>query len=253
MTTPPTVAELWRYPVKSLQGEEVEHLTVGSQNVAGDRRYALRNAVDGTVLSAKRVPALFAGSARWVDDEVVLGIPGHGDIAATDERVHEAVSAWLDRPVRVTPVPEGELDLGRDSIWPEVGAFVDLSAVHLLTTASLETMAGLEPAGDWDVRRFRPTALVAGAAAGYPEEEWIGQQVVIGGVTIEVELACERCGMVTQPQPALGSRPPLVRDKAVYRIVREQHSTNLGVYARVVEPGEIRVGDPLTVPPGPRA
>ena len=250
MTTPPTVAELWRYPVKSLQGEQLGELTFGAQHVHGDRRYAVRNADDGTVLSAKRVPALFAGSARWVDGEVVLGVPGHGDIAADDERVHAAVSAWLGRPARVTPVPEGEIDLGRDSIWPEVGAFVDLAAAHLLTTASLAAMARLEPDADWDVRRFRPTVLLAGGE-GFEEEGWIGHRVQFGAVELEVQQPCERCGMVTQPQPALEARAPLARDKAVYRVLREEHGTNLGVYARIVVPGAVHVGDPVTVVPTP--
>jgi uncharacterized protein YcbX len=250
MTTPPTVAELWRYPVKSLQGEQLGQLTFGPQNVAGDRRYALRNADDGTVLSAKRVPALFAGSARWVDGEVVLGVPGHGDIAAGDERVHAAVSAWLGRSARVTPVPEGEIDLGRDSIWPEVGAFVDLASAHLLTTASLAAMARLEPDADWDVRRFRPSALIAaGDDDGFVEEGWVGHRVRVGAVEVEVQQPCERCGMVTQPQPALAARASLARDKGVYRVLREQHDTNLGVYARIVVPGEVHVGDPVTVAP----
>jgi uncharacterized protein YcbX len=146
-------------------------------------------------------------------------------------------------------VPEGEIDLGRDSIWPEVGAFVDLASAHLLTTASLAAMARLEPDADWDVRRFRPTALIAGGDDGFVEEGWVGHRVRVGAVEVEVQQPCERCGMVTQPQPALAARASLARDKGVYRVLREQHDTNLGVYARIVVPGEVHVGDPVTVAP----
>jgi uncharacterized protein len=117
--------------------------------------------------------------------------------------------------------------------------FFDLSPLHLLTTSSLDHLARRHPAGDWDVRRFRPNFLIRSEAEGLVELAWLGRTLRVGGLTLRCEYPTPRCGMVTREQPGLGF------DKGVLRAIVREADQNLGVYADVVEPGEVAVGDEL--------
>ncbi|MGH8516949.1 MAG: MOSC domain-containing protein, partial [Panacagrimonas sp.] len=124
------------------------------------------------------------------------------------------------------------------------GMFFDLSPLHLLTTASLMHMRRCNPDADWDVRRFRPNLLVETAdttAEGLLEFAWLGRTLRVGGLTMRCEYPTPRCGMITRPQPGLGL------DKGVLRTVVREADQNLGVYADVVEPGDIKVGDEIVL------
>ena len=89
------VLELWRYPVKSLQGELLPSATVGAQGIEGDRRYAIFDATSGFGLTGRRVPELLFASSRYADDGSVQITLPDGTVAADDA----ALSAWLGRPV----------------------------------------------------------------------------------------------------------------------------------------------------------
>src|SRR5438045_4319380 len=89
------VLELWRYPVKSLQGERVDEVSVSAPGLDGDRRFAIFDAQTGFGLTGRRVPELLFASARLRDDgKAEVTLPG-GSVAADDK----ALSAWLGRPV----------------------------------------------------------------------------------------------------------------------------------------------------------
>ena len=93
------VTELWRFPVKSLQGERLDAVEVTEAGLAGDRAWALRDEATGLFLTARREPQLLFGSARLGDDgRAVVTLPD-GTVAADDA----ALSAWLGRPVQLVP------------------------------------------------------------------------------------------------------------------------------------------------------
>ena len=119
------------------------------------------------------------------------------------------------------------------------GTFFDAFPVHLLTTASLEMMARLNPAATWDMRRFRPNFLIETQAdiKGLVEVEWSGRTLHVGGVELKCEIPTPRCGMTIQAQAGLEKDPSILRT-----IVRDADQ-NLGVYASVTVVGKIRVGD----------
>src|SRR6476646_3344555 len=93
------VAELWRYPVKSLQGERLESAELTPEGIAGDRRYAIYDIGTGFGLTGRRHPELLFGSARLVDSGVEITLPD-GSIAVDDSEL----SAWLGRPVALVSV-----------------------------------------------------------------------------------------------------------------------------------------------------
>ena len=90
------VAEIWRYPVKSLQGEQLGTATIGPAGLDGDREWGLLDPATGYVLTARREPQLLFASARLVDGAPVLTFDD-GTVAADDA----ALSAWLGRPVQL--------------------------------------------------------------------------------------------------------------------------------------------------------
>ena len=114
------------------------------------------------------------------------------------------------------------------------GSYFDAFPIHVLTTASLEMMKRLNPAATWDVRRFRPNFLIE---TNLVESDWSGQRLRIGEVELQCEIPTVRCGMTMQAQAELPKDPSILRS-----IVRDADQ-NLGIYASVVTPGEIRVGD----------
>jgi uncharacterized protein YcbX len=119
------------------------------------------------------------------------------------------------------------------------GTYFDAFPIHLLTTASLAMMARLNPAATWDVRRFRPNFLIETEPQikGLVEAEWAERKLRIGGVELKGEIPTPRCGMTIQAQAGLAKDPSVLRT-----IVRDA-GQNLGIYASVVTPGEVRVGD----------
>lgn len=242
-----TVAQVWRYPVKSLQGELVESLDLAPGGAVGDRTLAVVDPAAGKVLSAKRHADLFMASARLDGERVVLSLPDGSEHAADDPGVHAALSAWLGLDVRLeAPPAEGVFPMEMYTVmsdedspvfdWPgPPGTWLDLADAHWLTTASLTAIAAAHPDGEWEVRRFRPTALIETTAPGFAEESWTS--IAVGTVGTDVLMATPRCSMPSRAQPGLS------RDKAIGTTIRDANGNNLGVYASVTQSGTVRVGD----------
>jgi uncharacterized protein YcbX len=122
------VAELWRYPVKSMRGERIDASDVGTTGLAGDRAYAVVDVETGKVGSAKH-PRLWADllrcSARCASEpspgavpDVVITLPDGTETGSNDPGVDARLSAVFDRPVRLTTeAPEGSTYL---AVWPEI-------------------------------------------------------------------------------------------------------------------------------------
>ncbi|HEY0727807.1 MAG TPA: MOSC N-terminal beta barrel domain-containing protein [Pyrinomonadaceae bacterium] len=119
------------------------------------------------------------------------------------------------------------------------GTYFKAFPIHLLTTASLETMARLNPSATWDVRRFRPNFLIETEPQieDFVEAGWHGRKLRIGGVELKCEIPTTRCGTTIQAQPGLA------KDPAILRTIVRDADQSLGVYASVVQPGEVKVGD----------
>jgi len=242
-----TVAEVWRYPVKSFQGERVEQLSVGPGGATGDRMLAVVDPAAGKVLSAKRYADLLMASARLEGDEVIVTLPTNESYSASDPSVHAALSSWLDKDVRLeAPPTDGvfpmEMYTGMSDEttplfdWPgPPGTWLDLADAHWLTTSSLAAASSLHPEGNWDVRRFRPTALIDATDDGFTEDAWAS--VELGGVGSDVIMATPRCSMPSRGQPGLD------RDMAIGTTIRDGHQNNLGVYAAITRAGTVAVGD----------
>lgn len=127
------------------------------------------------------------------------------------------------------------------------GTYMDAYPLLVMTTKSLETLQRLAPESQVDVRRFRPNIVVdvaaeqaddgGSASSDFPEQDWVGQQLTIGDVVLDIVGPCPRCVMITR------EFDDLPQDRSLMRTVVKDADQNLGVYARVVSTGRIAAGE----------
>jgi uncharacterized protein YcbX len=229
------VAELWRYPVKSLQGEQLDGAAVTDGGIVGDRAYAIFDLDTGLGLTARRVPELLFASARFFGPdrppEIILP---DGTIACGDA----ALSHWLGRRVALRAASdvderryENPLDAEHDADWivfdGAPGPFHDSARtrVSLVSTGTV---------GAWDRRRFRANVLLDGEG----EDELVGSRITIGDVTLDVVKRLLRCVITTRPQP-----DGIERDLGVFTTINRESDGFLAIGALVLLPGTMGVGD----------
>ena len=256
-----TVAALWRFPVKSFQGFPTDSLAFGPRGVRGDRRYALVDRATDRTLSAKsQADLLLASATEMADGGVLLTLPDTRTIRADDPEIDNVLAAWIGRPVTLAEADTGDEPLTYDdrsrsyemTFDPEhdeaervpipspAGTFLDLAAVHVLTTGSIARCREAQPDTEWDIRRFRPNVLVDLDTEGFPEDSWVGRRIRIGAAVISVDQRTVRCAMPLRAQP-----DGLDRDVEVFRTMNAVHANHLGVYCSVVDPGPVNIGDPV--------
>jgi uncharacterized protein YcbX len=282
MTAAGSVRELWRYPVKSMLGEELESCELTERGFLGDRAYALVDSEDGKVASAKnprKWARLFECRAEFLESSraVRITLPDGARVSADDPMATDLLSRLFGRktsleaslagpPVLEELWLEGSPD-GREVTDEKIamgsppGTFFDYSVVHLVTTATLDRLGQLYPEGRFDPRRFRPNLLVHSESGdtGFVENRWIGTTVAIGdgrdGVRLRITDPCARCVMTTLAQEDLPADAGILRTAARHnRVVGGEgrgkdgvYAAAVGVYAEVLAGGIVRRGDPVRV------
>jgi uncharacterized protein YcbX len=263
------VVALWRYPIKSMLGEQVPVALLAQGSLLGDRAFALLDRATGLVASAKhpgRWSRLLACQAAFVElptlgealPPVRVTLPDGTSLLSERPDFNRCLSQALEREVVLSPAT---LSCPRlEQFWPQVEGlasqprvteeampprtFFDLAPLHLLTTATLWRLADLYPQGRFDVRRFRPNLVVELALEKHDcvEDRWIGQTLAIGEqVRLQITGACPRCVMTTLPQADLPA------DLGILRTAARHTQANVGVYASVRHGGTIRMGDTIWV------
>jgi uncharacterized protein YcbX len=262
-----SVVSLWRYPVKSMMGEELNATEVTERGLLGDRAYALVDSTDGKAATAKnprKWPRLFDFGATFVEQPRLAGkvppvriaLPDGATIASDQSDLNQILSKALNREVTFRAAQRGVANA--EEYWPDMegldhrdtvtdfalpeGTFFDVAMVHVLTTATLDRLRELYPQGRFEVQRFRPNIVVqlASAEKGFAENAWVGHTLAIGtAVRLNITGPCGRCVMTTLAQ---GDLP---RDPGILRTAAQYNQVNVGVYAAVMRDGTIRRGDPV--------
>lgn len=274
------VGELWRYPVKGMVGERVEAVELGPQGMQGDRHWAVRDTARAEIQSCKFRPDLLRCAARLdpaAAGGVAITLPDGRSVGVADPEAAAAVSrlvghastleplrpatdaafyrrhgangdAWLAELKATFDREPGEpLPEVLDALPPAAAEFVVVpgsfhlvTQLHLLTTATLVHLDALDPAADWDVRRFRPNVVIETGrdARGLLEQAWVGRRMLIGDAAVTCVDTTPRCGAITRAQAG-----GLVVDKRVLRSVVKEAAQNVGVYGEVAAGSKVRTGD----------
>jgi uncharacterized protein YcbX len=272
------VVSLWRYPVKSMLGEELQTAQVTDHGLLGDRAYALLDHADGKVATAKnpgKWPNLFAFRPSFIEPSgsssqvppVRITLPDGTSVTSEQGDCHQVLSKALNREVTLAATAHGQVAGVPSSVpapwtaqaeeyWPDMegldyrdtvtdfalppGTFFDCATVHLLTTATLHRLRDCYPQGRFGVQRFRPNLVVEPVvgAQGFVEDAWIGHTLAIGD---EVRLHITGpCGRCVMTTLAQGALP---KDSEILRTAVQHHQGQVGVYAVVVQGGTMRRGD----------
>jgi uncharacterized protein YcbX len=268
-----SVAGLWRYPVKSMMGEELNAVEVTARGLAGDRAYALVDGSNGKVATAKnprKWPRLFDYRAAFVATPragahmppVRITLPDGTIVTSDASDSHNVLSQALNRDVTLEAAVsrQGRAASTSEAYWPDMegldhpdavtefelpdGTFFDTGVVHLLTTASLERLREFYPEGRFEIPRFRPNVVVETirGSDGFAENAWIGHTLDIGDeVRVSITKPCSRCIMTTLPQ---GDLP---KDLDILRTAVKHNQAKIGVYASVVQGGTVHRSDSIRV------
>ena len=259
------VVSLRRYPVKSMQGEELPASIIGERGLLGDRAYALIDAGDGKVASAKnprKWPNLLSFQAHFTEEPragaavppVRITLPDGTQAAGNQANLSSLLKPILgrdavlkaavpDKPVLEEYWPDIEGLDHRDKVTDEMmppGTFFDLAPIHLLTTATLYRLGSLYREGQFALDRFRPNIMLAvdGRPCAFVENDWVGRTLLIGSeVRLQIVKPCGRCVMTTLPQS------DLPHDPGILRTAVQHNKGHVGVYATVLRGGTVRRGD----------
>jgi uncharacterized protein YcbX len=234
------VTAIWRYPVKSMQGEALTEATVGEFGIEGDRGWSLVDVESGLNLTARKRPELLYAAAQVIDGDVVITLPD-----GTETNDNGALSAWVGADVELRRAEAGsagtfetqadETETGKWYQWTgATGSFHDstVSPISLVCSGTYR---------DGDPRRFRINVTLDGSG----EDELVDTAVTLGGTKLHVMKQIDRCVMTTRPQPTLGDLPAVERDLSVLKTINAENATFLGIGATVTEAGAIAIGDSL--------
>jgi uncharacterized protein YcbX len=269
-----SVAEIWRYPVKSMTGEEIPTAIVTAGGLLGDRAYALVDRASNRVATVRTWAAdLLNYRAHFVTEpelgthlpDLRITSPGGVTFNASDPEIQARLSAAFGRNLTLLmTAPSGlvfEFPAGtiggmhsNATEWPIAagappGAFFDYGCVHLIATATMDHLQRAYPQGRFDVRRFRPNLVIDSQAEPFIENSWIGRTLAIGDeVVLRVTIPCPRCVTMTLPQGDLPHDPGILRTVAQHNMQEVGEFGTLptaGVYADVLKTGTIRRGAAL--------
>jgi uncharacterized protein len=272
-----SVTTLWRYPVKSMQGEELSSASITDNGILGDRVYALIDQTTGKVASAKHphkwgrlidCHANFMGSPQTDQPfpAVQITFPDGTIATSTQEHVHALLSSLVERQVTLTTTRPASPSLERiDALDPaepilDIGDFMmrdkfaDYAAVHLVSTATLKRLQTLYPEGQFKAQRFRPNiVLETDTSQDFIEHTWVGRTIAIGEeVRLSITDPCPRCVITTLAQPDLPQDFGILQtaaqhSQAIVPAFGGKLMPSVGVYAFVVQGGKICQGDLVRV------
>lgn len=277
-----SAVSFWRYPVKSMMGEELPVSEVTDHGLLGDRAYAIVDAADGKIASAKNprkwprmfeFRAAYGAPVRAGQDlpPVRITLPDGTEVTNDDADHDEVLSrafgravtlelAEAARPGRSSMSIPRQRTASAEEYWPDMdgldfrdtvtdfelpeGTFFDAATVHLLTTATLDKLHELYPQGRFEARRFRPNIVidVPTESPEFVENAWVGGTIQLGE---EVVLSVtEPCPRCVMTTLAQGDLP---KDSGILRTAAQHNGVNVGVYASVVRTGTVGRGDTLRI------
>ncbi len=253
------VESLWRYPVKSMRGEELDEAFAGYSGIYGDRLFAFRSSanhkgfpyftardqrkllqyrprfrhpdkaarpINLTEAESRNANPLLATLAELVID---VETPDGKTLAIDDPVLIETLRADIDQKHQVT-------------LMQSQRAMTDCRPVSILSLQTAQQLAE-ETGTPVDKRRFRANVYIdLTSAKGFAENELVGRSVRIGSKAVVTVLERDsRCVIITL-DPDTGEQAP-----AILKKVAQAHDGMAGVYGAVLVEGMVHKGDPVEV------
>lgn len=246
-----TIKSLWRYPVKSMAGNEMTIVTITENHgVEGDRQFALIDESDGRVGSAKNPRKWldllnFQATLNEDDSEVTIQFPNGKTVSSSESQCNEILSTYFQRTIKLeSNVPElaqvSNYIPDKDTIetfQTHPGTFFDGAPIHIVTTASIKQLEQCYSEGDFSIQRFRPNIVIETdpSLIGFIENEWMGKVLVFqDGVRLKLIDHTPRCVMTTVAQSSLPA------DSEILKTIYRENKACVGVYAEVITAGIVR-------------
>ena len=270
------VIGLYRYPVKTMLGEQAESVQLDKLGIEDDRSWAVYDNTRGNFYVGKRNAGLMGCSAAGGDNRnpPLITLPNGESFSADDPECAKQLSELLDLNVSLWPIdpdslPPSEVpeDINAMEEFQAISAriegeplpdfsnmpvsietfrrikhrpYSDLAPLMVMTQQSIDTIATEAPDSKIDVRRFRPSILFDAPDGGaLPENDWVGGRFKLGEAIIVIESPCPRCIMTTY------GFADLPHDPFVMRTLVRVADGNLGAYTSVEQAGRVQVGDVL--------
>ena len=280
MTT--TISTIYRYPVKSMGGDTLQQTNLTTNGIPGDRCWTLKDEERGGIKGGKRFPQLMSMHAtleQEPDDNtpsppVTIRLPNDQRTRSQDKNINQLLSDAVGAPVSLWPLlpadqlehykrPPNPENFDQKAYFREVfartedeplpdlsgfpaelfiyesspGTYFDAYPLLLMTNASLEALKATDSDSVFDVQRFRPNIVLDTQEQGFVENNWVGRRMQLGDAVLTIEAICPRCVMTTH------GFANLPKDPKVMRHLVKHNDGNLGVYASVTTPGQIKTGD----------
>jgi len=256
-----TVESLWRYPVKSMRGEELDEMFAGHGGVYGDRLFAFESSA-----SPKGFPYLTGREQREMlryrprfrnPDKAARPVnltesesmpPGANPLSTApaelmvDVETPDGKTLAIDDPALIDMLRAGIDEKHQLTLLRSDKAMTDCRPLSLFAVQSARKL-GEETGTAVDKRRFRANVYLDLASSdGFAEDEFVGRSLRIGSkVVISVLERDPRCMMITL-DPDTGEKAP-----ALLKKVAQAHSGMAGVYGALLVEGTLRKGDPVEV------
>ncbi len=225
------IRDINRYPVKSFAGEQLETCVIEPYGMLGDRFCTFYDETKKDwwrYITARNIPNMLTYQAQFIDGEIRV-TAADGRTFGWDADLLEEIQSQTPTQITMSAIKDPHPE------HPQLLS-VEGASILLISDASLAKLEAL-----WgktlDQRRFRGNFVVALYDASVVEGDWIGRQLHIGDVQLQVDSYCERCVVITMDPDSLEKDPSLLK------IVNKEFGLHFGVYASVVKTGQITIGD----------
>lgn len=225
------ISEINRYPIKSFAGERLETCQIEAYGMQGDRFGSFYDESKSgwwRYFTARNLPNMLTYQASYHEGDILIKSVD-GRIFGWDDALLKEIQSQTKTPLTMSRLKDPHPEL------PNLLS-VDGASILLLTDASLRKLESLH-GKDLDHRRFRSNFVVALEDHACTEGEWIGRQIAIGEVELQVDSYCERCMMITLDPDTIDKEPSLLKK------LNDSFDMQFGVYASVVKTGQIHLGD----------
>ena len=255
------IESLWRYPVKSMRGEELPEVFVGFPGVYGDRLYAFQSSAQPKgfpYFTGREQQAMLLYRPRYRHPEQTIkpvnlaeaealgsGVtPVYADLSAlmVDVETPDGERLAMDDPRLISRLHEGSREGHELALLQSVRAMTDCSPISIFSMQTVRQLSD-ELEMDVDKRRFRANFYVdLTSGNGFEEYEFVGRTLRIGAKTAVAVVARDsRCKMITLDPDTAQANPEVMR-----RLARD-HEGQAGIYGVVLVEGTVRQGDEIAL------